>query len=257
MSKLLTLSDKETAQSLFTRWKSLSKNDKRSLTCAIKRNVKNGLYDENILTDFKYLIEKYQKDLLNINSTIKPRSTKAKSVNKAESDELNDYLLQLVNNNLKRGFSDPDIKDLFIIKKTDNEIEEKLITRFSTNFWIRLNKILGTELPNSKSWKQKYSYKLALETLKRNNSSVQYFFSHDIKDMSHLENIFLKIIKDNCAITLDQMKVEAQQRKRAEQIRQKELQEEETQEQIAAKFQRQKDNLNPPVKEYWYEDELL
>lgn len=250
-----TLSEKETAQSLFTRWKTLSKNDRRSLTCAIKRNVKNGLYEEKILTDFKELIEKYQKDLLHIKSTTTPKVTKAKSVNKIESNELNDYLLQLINNNFKRGFSDPDVRDLFIIKKPDGETEEKSITRFSTNFWIRLNRILGTELPNGRSWKQKYSYRLALETLKRNNSTVQYFFAHDIKDMSHLENIFLKIIKDNCAITLDQMKMEAQKRKREEQIRQKERQEEETQEEILAKFQRQQDNL-PPEKECWFEDLL-
>ena len=256
MSKKIELSPNETANSLFNRWKTLDKGGRMSLSHAIRNNIKQGIFEESILNDYKSLIETYHKNVANLKASVSPRITESKSENRKDSDELNTYLLQISNDYLKYGFADSEIQDLFVVKNHDNEVDDKYVKRFSTNFWIRLNKILGTEIVGQKSWKQKYSYKLALETLRRNENLIHSFLSRPVNDMGHLENIFLKIIKDNCKITLVQMQLELKKRKEEEKRRQEEMKYQETQEEIIAKFKRRQENL-PPTKTYWFEEELL
>ena len=257
MSVKIELSPNETASTLFTRWKSLkTRGDKISLSHAIRKKIEEGIFSENILEEYKLLIEKYRKDLANINSLNIPKHTESHTINRQESDALNMYLLQISNNMLKNGFADSDVQNLYVYKTHDNEVKQTDIKRFSNNFWVRLNQILGTQLEGQKYWKQKYSYKLALETLKRNDSTVKYFLSRPVQDMKHLENIFLKVIKENCKITLVQMQLELKNRKEEEKRRQEDLKHQETQDEIEAKFKRREENL-PPEKTYWFEEELL
>ena len=262
MSVKIELSPNETSNTLFTRWKSLkTRGDKISLSHAVRKNVEDGIFSEDVLHEYKRLINEYKVNLANLNASITPHATEAHTVNRKESDELNAYLLQISNDYIKLGFTDKNLQDFCVIdgyinREDKNEINTESIKKFSNTFWIRLSRILGAELDGHKYWKQKYSYKLALETLKRNDSTVRLFLSRQIKDMQHLENIFLKIIKDNCKITLAQMQLEFKKRKEEEARRQEELKYQEEQDEIKAKFKRRLENL-PPEKTCWFEGELL
>ena len=80
--------------------------------------------------------------------------------------------------------------------------------------------------------------------------------NRNINNISHLENIFLKIIKDNAKLTLDAMMLELQQKKKEEVILQKDFEEQETIEEIREKFRKRAEHLTV-TKKHIFEDELL
>jgi hypothetical protein len=268
MNKTIELSPDETPKSLFKRWKGLKKEERKSLVWEIKRKIKEGVFEEQILDDFKSLVEEYKKILEEVKAMTTPEVTEAQCQNRKDSDALNEYLLKKCNEFVKYDFIDEEVKSLFNKPKEENPEKQQgtidvslledvtEIKQFSRSFWIRLSRILGGQGLGVKHWKQKYSYLLALETLKRNEKTFEYFLSGHISDIRHLENIILKVIKDNCKITLIQMQLDLKRRKEEEKRLQKEREIEKNQDEVNAKFKRRLENL-PPEEDCWFEDELM
>ena len=193
MNKTIELSPDETPKSLFKRWKGLKKEERKSLVWEIKRKIKEGVFEEQILDDFKSLVEEYKKILEEVKAMTTPEVTEAQCQNRKDSDALNEYLLKKCNEFVKYDFIDEEVKSLFNKPKEENPEEQQgtidvslledvtEIKQFSRSFWIRLSRILGGQGLGVKHWKQKYSYLLNQHFLyKYPQKEYLHFFHYPI-----------------------------------------------------------------------------